>query len=97
MNEFRPEIAPLANAETHADRAKALIMMSDSALMTCEFAIRNQLRARGFQAGLNYLDAALVVLRSPRDAGGSLPPQALLDVVGPWTALRALAKGEAAQ
>lgn len=94
MNEFRPEIEPLANAATHAQRARALIMMSDSALMTCEFAIRNRLRVHGFQAGLDYLDAALVVLRSPRDTGGSLPPQALLDVVGPWQALRTLARGE---
>jgi hypothetical protein len=84
MNELRPEIAPLAAAATDADRAAALIRMSDSALMTCESTIRNRLQVAGFRAGLDYLDAALAVVRAPRDSAGCSPS----DLIEAWNGWR---------
>lgn len=95
MNELRPEIAPLAEAATDAARAQALLRMSDSALMTCEFTIRNRLRVAGFAAGLEYLDAALALLRAPRTGMGRLPEDLTLAVATPWNALKRIATGEA--
>ena len=95
MNELRPEIAPLADAVTNAARADALIRMSDSTLLTCEFTIRNRLMHSGFRLGLDYLDAALALLRSPRTDNGALPPDLLLTVNDHWQALRGLAVGGA--
>lgn len=91
MNELRPEIAPLADAVTNADRACALICMSDATMMTCEFTIRNRLRIAGFGAGLSYLDARLAVLRAPREVDG-WPPEELLEVVREtWGVLQEIA------
>lgn len=96
MNELRPEIAPLADAVTNADRACALMCMSDATVMTCEFTIRNRLRLAGFSAGLAYLDARLAVLRAPRDDHG-WPSQGLqLAVREAWYALRDIAMSEGA-
>jgi len=75
MNELRPEIAPLATAVTDKERADALLRMSASALISCEFTIRNRLQVAGFRAGTDYLDAALSALRSPRDGNGWLPDE----------------------
>ena len=94
MNELRPEIAPLAAAVTDVERARALLRMSDSALMTCEFTIRNRLRIAGFRVGLDYLDAALALLRAERNDGGSQQEALVLAVAGPWHALRDMARGE---
>lgn len=88
MNELRPEIAPLADAVTNADRACALMCMSDATVMTCEFTIRNRLRIAGFAAGLAYLDARLAVLRAPRDDSGWPPKPLWLAVRDAWDALR---------
>lgn len=90
MNELRPEIAPLADAVTDAARADALIRMSDSTLLTCEFTIRNRLMHSGFRLGLDYLDAALALLRSPRKENGALPQDLLLTVTEHWQAMRRL-------
>jgi hypothetical protein len=95
MNELRPEIAPLAAAVTDTDRAKALLRMSDSALMTCEFTIRNRLRLTGFRIGIDYLDAALALLRSERNEDGCPEHELTLAVVEPWRALRLVARREA--
>lgn len=92
MNELRPEIAPLADAVTDVDRAAALIRMSDSTLLTCEFTIRNRLMRSGFRLGLDYLDAALALLRSPRAENGGLPQDLLIAVTEHWHGLRSLSQ-----
>lgn len=93
MNELRPEIAPLAAATTHAARAEALMRMSYSTLMTCEFAIRSRLRVAGFVAGLAYLDSRLALLRAPRDGRGRVAEDLRAGVTEPWKALRRVAQG----
>ncbi len=92
MNELRPEVSPLAEAATDADRARALLRMSDSALMTCEFTIRNRLRLAGFRLGIDYLDAALALLRSERQEDGSPSLELTLAVAEPWRQLRDLVR-----
>lgn len=95
MNELRPEIAPLAAAVTDEERARALIRMSYSALMTCEFTIRNRLRVAGFGAGLDFLEAALVAMRSQPDEFGVLDYETLKHLTERRVALAEIAAGGA--
>lgn len=76
MNELRPEIALLASAVTDGDRARALLAMPFSVMLTCEFTIRNRLMIAGYHDGLAYLETELTAMRTPRAECG-MPPNSM--------------------
>ena len=86
-NQLLPIIEELADAADHAARARWLLACPFSIMLTYDMTIRNRLRHAGFLAGVEYVDAIGVVLRSTRDEHGDLRGPA--QEIG-WNATKAL-------
>lgn len=94
MSNLLPIIEELADAPDNTARARWLLACPFSIMLTYDMTIRNRLRHAGFLAGVEYVDAIGVVMRSTRDEHGDLRTAAQEIAEGASSVMRAIAHAQ---